>query len=183
MFRARQGRRIVVVEAVVARLDRMAQPDAVERLGKQVDEPRDIVAVEFAARGELPQDRPELVAQHGKALGEEIADAFRPFAQVRAHHAEARALDRELEAVGDRLSPGFPAFRALAAVEGGVDLDRAELARRIFELLPLRQLVGVEFSAPRRVGPAANADADLWARSHRHQRLAAIRMPWARAPA
>ncbi len=43
------------------------------------------------------------------------------------------------KAVGDRFRPSFPALRLLPAVEGGVDLDRGELARRIFELFRLRR--------------------------------------------
>ena len=121
----------------------------------------------FRRARELPQDRPELGAERGEALGEEIADPFRALAQARAHDAEARALDRELEAVGNGLLPGLPAFRLLPAVEGRVDLDRAELARRIFELFRLRQLVGIEDAAPRRIGPAADADADFALRSSR----------------
>src|SRR5207245_10085053 len=54
----------------------------------------------------------------------------------------------------------FPAFRLLPPVEGRVDLDRAELARGIFELFGLRQLVRIKAAPPRRIGPAANADAD-----------------------
>ena len=80
--RPAQLEEFVVAEAVVARLDRVAQRDAVERLGKQVDEAGDIVAVEFSARRELPQDRPELGPERGEALGEEIADAFGAFGQA-----------------------------------------------------------------------------------------------------
>ena len=70
-----------------------------------------------------------------KPWAKKLPMPFAAFGQLRAHHAETRPLDRELEAVGRGLVPVSQLFGLLAAVEGRVDLDRAELARRIFELL------------------------------------------------
>src|SRR5574338_443638 len=146
----------LVAEAFVARLDRVPQANSVECLGEEVDEAGNVLGIELPPRRELPQDRPELWPERGEALGEEIADALRAFAQACPGDAKARALDRELEALGDDLSPRLPARRLLAAVEGCVDLDRRQRPRRIFELLRLGQLVGIEDSAPRRIGPSTD---------------------------
>ena len=67
---------LLVAEALVARLDRVAQREPVQLLRKQIDERGDVVAVEFPAWRELPQDRPELGSERGEALREEIADAL-----------------------------------------------------------------------------------------------------------
>ena len=144
------------------RLDRVAQREAVELLRQQVDEGSDVVAIELPARSELPQDRAELGSECGEALRDEIADALGALAEVRPHDAEARTLDRELEAVGNGLCPRFPALRLLPAVEGRVDLDRRQRTRDAYSSsFDCGELVGIEDAAPRRVGPAANADADL----------------------
>ena len=55
---AGKARRIVSSSKLfVARLDRVAKLDPVQLFGKQVDERRDVVAVEPSAGRELPQDR------------------------------------------------------------------------------------------------------------------------------
>src|SRR5438045_2810826 len=82
-----------------------------------------------------------------------------------ARDAEARGLDGELEAIRRNSFPGFPALGLLSAVEGRVDLDRRHRPRGIFELFGLGQFGWIEGTAPRRVGPSADADADL----HAHQ--------------
>jgi hypothetical protein len=46
-------------------------------------------------------------------------------------------------------------------VIGAVDLDRGQPGGRVFQLLGLRQLLRIEHPAPRREGPAADADVDL----------------------
>ena len=46
-------------------------------------------AVELAARGEHPQDRAELGAERGQALGEEIADPFAGIGEPRAGDADS----------------------------------------------------------------------------------------------
>src|SRR3546814_7779501 len=48
----------LIAEALVAHLDRVAQLQAVLRIGKQVEEAREIVAIELLCRHELPvEDR------------------------------------------------------------------------------------------------------------------------------
>ncbi len=118
---------MLVAEALVARLDHVAEGNAVELLRKQVEEAGDVAVVEPPAGGEHPQERPELRPKRRHALGEKSIEALAGIGEPGAGDAKARALDRELEIPRDSGGPGFPAFRALAAVEGGVDLDRAEL--------------------------------------------------------
>src|SRR5205809_575086 len=95
------------------------------------------------------------------ALEASISEVRRiAFAEARTRDAEARPFDCKLEILGDLFLPSFPTPRLLPTVEGGVDLDRGELARRIFKLFRLRELVRVEDPAPGWISPAADADAD-----------------------
>ena len=93
--------------------------------------------VELAAGGERPPDRAELRVERGQALSEKLSNAVPGVGEARAGGAEARALDRELEVVGDGGRPIGLAGGGLATVEGGVDLDRPEDTRRMFELAAL----------------------------------------------
>src|SRR5690606_19208123 len=59
------------------------------------------------------------------------------------------------------LPPLGEALRSLAAIERAVDLDRGGVAAGIFQLAPCRELLRIEHAAaPRRIGPASDADAD-----------------------
>src|SRR4051812_21989492 len=100
----------LVIEAVVARLQRMAQLHAARLSREQPEEGGDILAVELPARLKLPEDRPEFGPKHGKSLADEIGDRVRAFRQPGPRDAEARRLDRELEVVGHGRRPIFPAF-------------------------------------------------------------------------
>src|SRR3546814_18413823 len=68
LFRSR------VAEAFVPDLDRMAQRQAVLRFGEEVEKGCEIVAVELFRRHELPQDRPDAVAEPRQPLGKESPD-------------------------------------------------------------------------------------------------------------
>ena len=114
----------------MARLDDVSQREAVELARQQIEEGGDVLAVELAAGGQHPQDRPELGPKRRQALGKKGADPFAGVRELGPRHAEARALDRELESVGDGVGPGRPALGALAAVEGGIDLDRRRMRAR-----------------------------------------------------
>ena len=113
-----------------------------------------------AAGSEHPQDRAELGGEHTEALAEELAYPFGSVGEARASDAVARRFDCKLEAIGHGFGPGGPALRALAAVKGSVDLDRADLRRSESELASLGKAGGIEVAAPRRIGPAADTDAD-----------------------
>src|SRR5690606_23136308 len=63
--------------------------------------------------------------------------------------------------------PFAEAFRLLAAIEGAVDLDPGHGRAHMFELAPLRQLVGIIGAAPGLKSPAAHTDMDF---SGRHRR-------------
>src|SRR5690349_7441844 len=73
---------------------------------------------------------------------------------------EATALHRENEIVRRGFVPYAVTLRALKRVKGAIDLDRSDLFRRIFKLPLLGQPLREKNAAPRRIGPARNADAD-----------------------
>src|SRR6185312_869148 len=151
----------LVAEAFVARFDDVAKRNAVEPLRQELQKCCDVLTVELPPGGEHPQERTKLAAERGHALSEIGLEALAGIGELWPGDDVARALDRELETFGNLLLPRGPAFRALAAVESRVDLDRSELPRRIFELTLLRQAGGIEGLAPRRERPAADADADF----------------------
>ena len=74
---------------------------------------------------------------------------------------EARALQREHEAVRYFARPFAEALRLLRAVMGAVDLDRGQLGGGVGQLLRLRELFGVKHAAPRRERPTAYAEIDV----------------------
>src|SRR5262249_61586311 len=73
---------------------------------------------------------------------------------------ELRTCGREPEIVRRVGRPFAKALRLLRPVEGGIELDRRELAAGVFELARLRQPLGIERAAPRLEHPAADADMD-----------------------
>ena len=89
--------------------------------------PKAIVVIKLPPRCHLPHDRSELGPENRETLSEEVGDAFLTLREFRPHHAEARALDCKLETVGNGFFPSLPALGLLAAVEGRVDLNCAEL--------------------------------------------------------
>src|SRR3546814_19118469 len=96
LFRSR------VAEAFVPDLDRMAQRQAVLRFGEEVEKGCEIVAVELFRRHELPQDRPDAVAEPRQPLGQEFLDGGGALGQHLPVGRKARRLDDEPEAVGHR---------------------------------------------------------------------------------
>ena len=70
-------------------------------------------------------------------------------------------LQREDEIVRCLITPFAECGRGLTAIEGAVDLDRGELAARIFEFAPLRQIGRIKAFPPRLIRPTPDADADL----------------------
>src|SRR5213075_2100017 len=57
--------------------------------------------------------------------------------------------------------PARIALRTLQGVERAIELDRRQRARRVLQLAPLRQSFRVELTAPGRIAPAGDADADV----------------------
>ncbi len=159
----------------MARLDRVAKGNAVNLARQQPQEAADVFAIESPIGRKLPQDRAEFGAEHRKALCEKAGEPVLGFRELRLHHAITRALDRELKAVRHDLFPIRPARGFLPAVKGRVDLDRGQRARRKFELALLRQVAGIEYPAPRRIGPPADADAD---RAFAHSGTDAYEVIW-----
>jgi len=154
----------------MARLDHVVELQPVEVARQMLDEFREVVALEALERCELPQHGPELVAELGEARGEEALDEAAGLGEHLLLGDEARALDREDEALRRRGGPALEAFCALQAVMRGVDLDRGEVARGVAELIGLLQALGIKDAAPRREAPSADADThmarNLWWFSH-----------------
>src|SRR5690606_19105940 len=92
----------------------------------------------------------------------------------------ARRFHREDEVVGRLVVPAPEAVRLLQAVEGAVDLDRAQLARRPREFVLLRESFRIEDASPRRVRPPRDADADVAVARRGTRHCSAT--PWLRYP-
>ena len=89
-------------EAVVAHLDAVAMIRSGRRstcAGKKLEEGAEIRLVELLGRRELPEHRPELVAEFQKTLAEEAVDGFAGAHQLPPVGGEARTLQGEDEAV------------------------------------------------------------------------------------
>src|ERR1700733_1276585 len=71
---------------------------------------------------------------------------------------EARSLYRKNEIVRRLRGPFREAFRPLQRIKCAVDFDRVESIGGMSQLPVLRQLLWIEFSAPRRIRPSGNSD-------------------------
>ena len=109
-------------------------------------------------RRQLPEERPELVAELEQAGSEEIRERRLGFAQPQHVRDVARSLDGEHEAVWHGVAPTRVALGPLQRIEAAVELDRGELLGRELELTLLRQTLGIEVAAPRSVTPAGDAN-------------------------
>src|SRR5262249_23742318 len=127
---------------------------------QQLEEGGDVLGIEFPERRELPEDRPELLAELEDAAFKEPVDALAGLGELAAVDDVAMALHREHEIVRGRVAPLAEARRRLGAVERAVDLDGGEAATRIAELIGLLEVGRIERPAPRRIGPAADPDSD-----------------------
>ena len=87
-------------KAVVAHLDGMPDFTALDPFGQQREKAREILAVEFLGRGELPVDRTELVAEFEHAAGEKTPYRLAGFSKNAPVGGKARALDRKNKVVG-----------------------------------------------------------------------------------
>jgi hypothetical protein len=144
----------------VAHFQHVTQRLAVEFAGQVVEEGAEIVRVEWPPRRHLPQDRSQAIAHLGQAAMDETAGALAGVGQSLALDDVARCLQREDETFRGFRRPFRVGGRFLRAVEGAVDLDRPQLAAGVFQLASLHEFGWIEVVAPRRVGPAADADAD-----------------------
>src|SRR3546814_11043728 len=82
----------------------------------------EIVAVELFRRHEVPQDRPDAVAEPRQPLGQEFLDGGGALGQHLPVGRQARRLDAEPDTPGHRLRPVRPRLRRLAAIIGAVKL-------------------------------------------------------------
>src|SRR5258708_29108214 len=74
----------------------------------------------------------------------------------------AGSFDGKDKAIRNLRRPFAKGRRCLRAIESAVDLDRSEVARRVAQLLRMRQAIGVEHAPPRRKSPTADADVDVF---------------------
>ena len=91
---------------------------------------------------------------------EELLDRFAGLGELAAMGRVARCLDREDEAVRHLARPFAEGRRCLGAIERAVDLDRGETGAAYSSSRVFGRPVGVEHAAPRREGPAADAEID-----------------------
>ncbi len=73
----------------------------------------------------------------------------------------ARRFHRKDEIVWRFFGPAGEALGPLQRIKCAVDLDAAKHARGVRELAFMRQPFRIEDTAPRRIGPPRNADADV----------------------
>src|SRR3984893_10379805 len=144
-----------------AKFDDMPQGAAVDVTRQQFEKRGERAFIDRHVRGELPQDRPELVAQLDDAARDEALENRPGTGEIGAVRRDARPFEREDEILRRLVVPAAEARRLLRTVEGAVDFDRRELAAGIADLARLRQAPRVEDAAPRRKDPAADPDADL----------------------
>src|SRR5260370_6278105 len=138
----------------------MAYRAAIELLRQQFEKGGETGFVESHPRRELPQDRPELVAQLEHARAKEAVDRRTCRRQIGAVSDKTRALQRKHKILRRLIVPAAKARRLLRAVEGAVDLDSGDLAARMAELARLRQAGRIKDTAPWRKHPAADPDPD-----------------------
>jgi hypothetical protein len=144
----------------------MAQRNALLLFRQQLEESLEIVRVEFFGWRELPQDRPELVAERGDARTQETRHRLAGLTEHAAVGDETVAFQR-IDKTVRRLVCPFDEGRLLETrIIGAVDLDAWHLPGCVVQLLRLGQLVRVERLVPWLEGPAAHAGADCSRLSH-----------------
>src|SRR5215470_8304369 len=117
--------------------------------------------MEAEIRRQLPQNRTELLAQVGHTRGQEVREGELDASELQHVGDIARAFDREHEVLLRLATPARVVLGTLQGMERAVDLERIEHARRVLELAPARQALGIETAAPGRVAPPGKADADF----------------------
>ena len=157
---ARQRQVLGRHEARVPHLHRMAQREAAEPVGQELEKRLEIEGVECLGGRELPDDGSKLRSELGQAAAEETLDRFAGLAEDAPVGREAIRLDRKDEVVWRRIAPLREARGALRAIVGGVDLDRRDATAEVLELASVRQASGIEVVAPGLVDPAADTDAN-----------------------
>src|SRR6185503_15077059 len=114
--------------------------------------------IEAEHRRELPEERPELVAQVEDSRGEEVRERLVDVFQPQQMRDVARALDAEDEARRRLAVPLVVILGPLQRVERAVELDRGKVRAAELELAAVGEAFGVPDTAPRLVAPAGNAD-------------------------
>src|ERR1700733_16019593 len=109
-------------------------------------------------RGELPQQRTEMVAEFRDAGIEEPLDRVAGVTQHAPVNGKPRTLEREHKTRRNLARPFPKSGRRLRAVECAVDLDRGQPFAGVGEFLRVRQTRRIEYAAPRLERPAAGAD-------------------------
>ena len=129
--------------------------------GSSFEEFSEIRRIEFLGRRELPEQGAEMLAELGHAGIQKAFDGIAGLGEHAAVHRKTRTFQREHEAVRHLARPLAKRRRRLRAIESAVDLDRGQPLARIGQLFRMRETLRIKDPAPRREGPAADADADL----------------------
>ena len=130
---------------------------AVEPVPERGEEPLRAVGGVRQARGELDEQRPQLVAELGR-LGKEAFEDDVHVHQAALVGGELRYLHREPEVCRDGRCPAGVGRRAMGLVERRVDLDRGEAGCVPGEV---RTLLGEAVAVFLRDRPACAPDADI----------------------
>ena len=144
---------------------------------QQGEEMVEAFGIEAEIGRELPQARAELLLQPQDARGEEIGERGLDLAQPPDVGDVARALDGEHKALRGLVIPASKGVGPLQRIKGAVDLDRLDLPAGIGELVRVQQTGRIKVAAPRRVGPAGDADPHNAAAAHRPEPGGCARRP------
>src|ERR1700733_10897672 len=102
-----------------------------------------------------------MLPELGHAGMEEALDRIAGLLEPPPVDGKAWTFEREHEARWNSIRPFAKRRRRLRAIERAVDLDRSQPLTGIGQLLGVRQPLRIEHPTPRRVGPAADPDADF----------------------
>lgn len=128
-------------------------------LREDVEERGEDAGVELLPRGELPQDRSELVAEGQYAGGEEVRESLLDVAQPKHVRDVARPFDGEHETGVHGRAPAAVALGSLERIEGAVELDGRKVLPDELQLSAMCETPRIEVAAPARVSPPRGADA------------------------
>src|SRR5208283_3844625 len=141
-------------------LDNMQNFVSFDGLRQQLEKSFEIGGIKAFRWKELPIDRPELFLEIEDAARKESLDRRFRLGEDAPVGGKPRTLEREHKPFRCLLAPSGKAFGLLRTVIGSVDLDRCQMAARIFEFPLLCETFRIKNPAPRREGPAADANPD-----------------------
>ncbi len=149
-----------IIETLMPHLQRMPKQHAIHSIRQQFQECAKIIGIEPFGGHELPQNRPQPVAQFCYPLPGKFRDRFACLGQDLAVRAVTRGFHRKLKPIGHRLGPVGKGRGLLAAVIGRVHLGGGQMLADISQFILLTQARRIEAAAPRLIDPSANPCPD-----------------------